>query len=129
MVQMGLESGMVNSVIICNDQADVQSWSSLGDTTCVPYVTLIVPWHGFLRWLGLGCGLWPGHRMSLWGKIAGPGDVLTLSPHFADGEAALAWTQVHLATLYSLADLCVISSPLEIHFGEGYSKEKLLFSF
>ena len=116
MVQMGLESGMVNSVIICNDQADVQSWSSLGDTACVPYVTLIVPWHGFLRWLGLGCGLCPG-------------DVLTLSPHFADGEAALAWTQVHLATLYSLADLCVISSPLEIHFGEGYSKEKLLFSF
>lgn len=34
----------------------------------------------FLEWLGLGCGLCPGSRMSLWGKLAGPGDILTLTP-------------------------------------------------
>lgn len=34
----------------------------------------------FLKWLGLGYGLWPGSRMSLWGKLAGLGDVPTLIP-------------------------------------------------
>lgn len=91
----------------------------------VTYVTFCVHWRQFLRWLGLGCGLWPGSWISFWGKLTGPGDVLSLTPLASLMDRQPCHWYTSTPGYLPQPQPCRCICQLEIYQGTGCFKEKL----